>query len=371
MQDSIDDFIGKYEGRLGDVKLLERRGNALVVEVTYDNVRRRDRVYVKGEVLAWGEPLEGFTNTLGQVTSRHGKVILTIGRNKNKADDDWGVSEEEVASDQIRLSLVRETHPDKLFGGIIYDLPKTWNNSNEPDALLEEAAAVDDSDGIELADDATTDSQGAAPATVRPMVVPGLVLRPVTIKPQTPVVQAVNKPQPMATVNTVAVQQLLVSSYDFYANAKAAKWKSKAGSLKFPGARNDRKGFVRTISQSKINPDNLAKSILQTHPQWAAKGWIEGRFPPMTLGKNLKFKTVAGFLKGANRSDGVSFHVYVLENGRATKLISRKVSAKRYVTLAGDLSPWAGKKIQIILRVLAGNSSAQDWAVWVKPRITK
>jgi hypothetical protein len=36
-----------------------------------------------------------------------------------------------------------------------------------------------------------------------------------------------------------------------------------------------------------------------------------------------------------------------------------------------DLSRWTGKKIALVLRVDAGATSTQDWAVWVKPRLSR
>ena len=354
LEESMDEWVGKYKGRLGEVKLVERRGNAVVLEVSYDKVKRSDGVRVEGQVLSRGFPLEGFSNSLTPVRGRRGRVQLTISR--PPADDaGWGVTPAEIESDQIELFLVREDHPDRHFGNIVYDLPKTWTSSDAPEPLPSQGA-----EGIQLAQGETL--EGSASGSVkRPYVRPGTVLVPVaTAQPAKP-------PEPK--VMPGAPLPVTVQSYDFYAQAGLAYWRSAAGKLPFPGASNDRRGFVRQINRGYLNPGKAAINMLQTHPHWTSGGWIAGLYPSVLLGKNVRFRAVVGFLKGADHSDGATFMVQVYENGRYHRVLRRKVAPNKYVQLEGNLAPWAGKKVQIILRVDAGRSSGQDWAVWVKPRL--
>lgn len=381
LQQSIDEFIGTYKGRLGDVKLIERRGNKVILEVTYDNVKRSDNVYVQGEVRQFGTKLEGFSNTLSSVSGSHGKATLAIGWTP-QGDDDWGTSVSEMQSDQIRLFLVRESNPDRPFGEIIYDMSKLWTQSDEPD----EETMVADNDSIELEDGETADENKPAPSI---FIKPGTVLRPYkpagtvqtpgqntnqgTVQTSPPVVNQPHPPQikPPVLGRPVMQSRYTVQQYDFYSKAKNAKWRSGAGALPFPGAPNSNKGFVRRLAKGTLNSGNAAINLLQTHPEWKKGGWVEGQFPLMILGENLHFKSVVGFLKGANRSDGAVFQVYVKENNKYYRVASSRVTAKTYKTIDADLSKWAGKKIQLVLRVRSGNSADQDWAVWVKPRLTK
>jgi hypothetical protein len=376
LQESIDDFIGNYKGSLGNVKLIERVGNRVVLEVTYDNVKRSDNVHVQGEVLYFGSSLEGFSNTLSSVTGSHGKVKLAIGWSQ-KEDDGWETAGPEVTSDQIRLFLVRESNPDRPFGEIIYDIAKTWAHSDAPD----EAFMVAEDDGIELEEGEITPDEKPQPDV---FVKPGTILMPqaklasppATAKPLTqPATQAAAQPAAQVTVplSAAKVGQRAqgVNSYDFYKNAKSAVWRSSVGTLSFPGAGNDPKGFVRIIPKGRLNSGNAANSLLQTHPPVKANGWIGGRFPLMVLGDNLRFKAIVGFLQGANQTDGVRFLVYVRENNKLHRVASSRVSSKKYVTINAGLSKWAGKKVQIELRVSAGNTSTHDWVVWVKPRLSK
>lgn len=375
LQQSIDEFIGSYKGSLGEVRLLERRGNKVVLEVTYDNVKRSDNVYVQGEVRQSGTKLEGFSNTLSSVSGSHGKATLVIGWT-SQGDDGWGTSVSEVKSDQIRLFLVRSSNPDRPFGEIIYDMSKIWKDSDESD----EESMTADNGAIELEDGEAASGNKPAPTI---FIKPGTVLKPYTPVGtaqipgqdtnqgivQTSPPSSQTKPPVLAT--PLVQNKYTVQQYEFYDNAKAAKWISGAGPLPFPGAANDAKGFVRCLPNGTLNSGNAAINLLQTHPEWKNGGWIEGQFPLMILGDNLHFKSVVGFLKGANLSDGAVFQVYVKENNKYYRAASSRVEAKKYMTIDADLSTWAGKTVQIVLRVRSGNTSDQDWAVWVKPRLAK
>ncbi len=387
LQEGIDEFIGNYKGRLGNVQLIERRGNKIVLEVSYDNVKRSDNVYVQGEVRQFGNKLEGFSNTLSSVSGSHGKARLLIGRTQ-KEDDGWGVSSSDVQSDQIRLFLVRKSNPDRPFGEIVYDISKVWTDSDEPD---EETMVADNDgielDGIELEDDNTATDNKRAPSV---FVKPGTILKPynpvgtaqipqknTNQSPTQPSSPAVHQTSPSTSMSPpvlarpVIQNKYSVQQYDFYKNAKSAKWRSAAGSLSFPGSITHKKGYVRCLPKGVLNSGNNAIQMLQTHPEWKNKGWIEGQYPHMILGNNLHFKSVVGFLKGANKSDGAIFQLYIKENNKYQRVASARVAAKKYTSIDADLSRWSGKKVQLVLRVRSGNTFDQDWTVWVKPRLSK
>lgn len=374
LQESIDDFIGNYKGRLGNVKLLERRGNKIILEVTYDNVKRSDNVYVQGKVLSFGEELEGFNNTLNSVSGRQGKVKLAIGW-QPQGDDGWGTSVSQAESDQIRLFLVRGTNPDRPFGEIIYDLTKTWTDSDEPEM---EAAAEDS--GIEL-----EDTQAGAETKPGPSIFikPGTILTPRTpsgttsssggtITRQTPSVQTppASRTVPPAGMKTIKPFKM-VHTYDFYKNAHLGQWKSGAGALPFPARGDKRKGFAKQISKGRLNSGTNAIQMLLTHPEQKPGGRIEVLYPLFTLANKVHFKTIVGFLKGADKTDGVTFLVYVKEGSRYHRVAKQRISSKKYARIDADLSRWVGKKVQIMLSVRAGNSAVQDLAVWVKPRLSR
>jgi hypothetical protein len=386
LQEEIEDFIGTYKGHIGEVKFLERRGNSIVLEVKYEGVKRKDGVYVQGEVLQWGEPLEGFKSTLSPLKGKSGSVVLTIGW-QGQVDSDWGIaSDEEVTSDQIRLALVRETNPERPFGELVYDFAKTWTDNSEIETPEETA---DETEGaIELAEDETAEgTKPASPgiATVKPagtMIATGAVLKPTQVVTAKPAVSSEASTQrtkipasggkPSFVTGRIAPIKITAPNYYLAknSNAAAATWKSSAGKLKYPGSAGDRQGFVLTLANGTICPDNKAKDLLETHPQWVNGGTIEGRYPLMILGNNYKFKAVGAMLKGASNSDGVIMSVGILHNNKITRVLRKRVNCSAYQNLEVDLSSWAGKEIQIVLQVRAGNTSTQDWAVWVHPRLT-
>lgn len=369
----LEEWSGTYEGRIGEVTLVESRSDAVVLEIQYEKVKRSDGVFVQGEVLSGGEVLEGFASTLSQVRGKRGKSLLTLRRIEGEADP-WGLSESRLDSDQLKLFLVRETHPDHPFGFLYYDFPKTWGEAASADEPGAETASSSEEEAIELAEGENL--EGGNPAEEEtPAIQTGTVLKPAQVKtlpaptPSRQATQAKPVLRPTRTKPMAVVEP--IGSYDFYANADKAHWRAGRQALPFSGGVKDERGFVRRIPRGYLSTGNKSVMMLQTHPQWRSGGWIAGIYPAFVPGKAVHFKSVAGFLKGADHSDGATFIVQVYENGRYTNLVKKQVTPAQYVSLDGDLSAWAGKKIQLILRVNAGQSSAQDWAVWVKPRLAR
>jgi hypothetical protein len=363
----IEEFIGTYKGRIGEVKFLERRGNSIVLEVKYEGVKRKDGVYVKGEVLKWGESLDGFNSTLSTLREKSGSVIMTISHKQD--DSDWGISPEQVTSDQLRLSLVRETNPERPFGELVYDFTKTWTDSNEIEKP-QEVTATEAEAGIELAEGEKPEQSKPGVSDIKPLR-PGAILKPtqtITVKPVESTGAAVKQVAPVKIAPVYLKNPDTV--YDLYKNANAAKWRSSSGELKFPGNSGDKQGFVLTMDNGVICPDNKAKNLLQTHPEWINNGWIEGRYPLMVLGSNFKFRATGAMLKGATNSDGVTMTVGVFHENKIKRILRKKIDCNAYTKLEADLSEWEGKEIQIVLHVSSGATSAQDWAVWVNPIIT-
>ncbi|MBN1907216.1 MAG: hypothetical protein JW927_19205 [Deltaproteobacteria bacterium] len=377
LKTGIDEFIGTYKGRIGDVKFLERRGNSIVLEVKYEGVKRKDGVYVKGEVLKWGESLNGFNSTLSTLREKSGSVIMTISHGQD--DSGWGVSADQVISDQLRLSLVRETNPERPFGELVYDFTKTWTDSSEIETP-EDVKPNETDAGIELAEGEKPEQAKPGVSDIKPVkpgtiIQTGTILKParaITVKPvESPVTSAPVKVTQVAPVKIPPIDLNKPNTmYDLYKHTNVAKWKSNAGELKFPGNSGDKQGFVLTLENGIICPNNKAVNLLETHPEWVNGGWIEGRYPLMILGNNFKFRATGAMLKGATNSDGVIMTVGVFHENKIKRIVRKKIDCNAYTKLEADLSEWAGKEIQIVLHVSSGATSAQDWAVWVNPVIT-
>lgn len=364
LQEQVDEMAGTYKGKLDQIKLLDRRGDRIVLEVTYKDVKRSDGVTVQGQVLSGGVPLDGFSNLLTPVSGREGKVRLTLSQGSQDPgwgqESGWGLEPATVAveSDQIQLYLVRDSHPDRPFGHIVYDLAKNWTGVDEPDL-----PPTAEEDAIELAEDETLENNGK---TIKPYIPVGVVLAPA--KTTSPVL---NTSRQTATFTpSMAAISATTNSYDFFQNSQAAEWRdSLHGKLTFGVKNIPNQGFVTSAANATLSTGNTAREILSTFPPQQENGWIEGRFPTMTLGKGVHFKAVAGFMKNATHSDGARFRVIVDDGSRKTSVIQHSIRADRYVNVDGDLSAWAGKKVNIILRVDSGRSSTNDYAVWVKPSL--
>ncbi|WP_456388566.1 hypothetical protein [Desulfolithobacter sp.] len=202
VQESFDEWLGNYKGKIGQVRLVERRGNSIILEVAYENVKRADGVSVQAKVFRGGVPLDGFVSSVAPVTGRRGLVRLTISRPLHTQNEwgnasDWNESgfsdsAQTVFSDQIQLFLVRESNPDRPFGHLVFDFPKTWTTSSEIEIIEPEHPVQEEAVELEEGQVQETGS-GSGPGTAIPggkkpalrPVLPGTILKPVNpaVKP--------------------------------------------------------------------------------------------------------------------------------------------------------------------------------------------
>lgn len=133
IDDKLDDFLGSFKGKITGLTIVERRKNRLILDVIYEGIKNSDRVAVVQEVLYAGEVVKGIYGTPAPVTDRKGTVRLAINWNAQDGNDDdgWGIAApaetptpSTLFSDQIRLALVRETHPERSFGMLVFDFAK-------------------------------------------------------------------------------------------------------------------------------------------------------------------------------------------------------------------------------------------------------
>ncbi len=397
VEDELDKLSGSYEGKVTDITLIERRGNKLVFDVRFKGIKRSDGVSIVKEVMYQGEVLSSFISSPSPVNSRDGKLRLSIKFNSDGEDDGWGIesdSGDESYSDQIRLSLVRDSKPEKPFGALAFDIDKIWIDSDEEDVPF------DEDEEISLADEDDSAQAGPKPGVFpKPglFIAPGAVMRPVPLK-------AASLKAGAVTVNTVQGQQAagnsqvsstqsnstnsgirtqrlptkiqpmpitVNGSYDIYANAGKAKWTTGKGKTVNVSVGARSRGLVKQIDKGKLSTGNSASKIIFTQPVSNHDGYITGTLPQVKLGKSIHFKSAIGFIGKASRSDGVVFSVYMIDPisrkriGRKTR---KRVSPKKYEYIDLDLSRYAGKVVTLIMRVDAGATATQDTAVWIAPR---
>ncbi|MEO0248035.1 MAG: hypothetical protein ABIN58_00560 [candidate division WOR-3 bacterium] len=163
----------------------------------------------------------------------------------------------------------------------------------------------------------------------------------------------------------------LAQSFDLVAEARKASWFNDQGkALPFPGNPADPKGFARILSV-KMEDGKTYPSALQTHPRWVSNGWIEGRYQ-VSIPEEAFFEATVGFKDGARGSDGVIFEVIwrPLQGGQDILLREYKKNyTGQLVSFKVDLSNLAARSGLFVIRVKAGESSGQDWAVWVSAKI--
>jgi len=153
------------------------------------------------------------------------------------------------------------------------------------------------------------------------------------------------------------------------AEHESTEWTNGNVALSFPGNESDSRGFACYRMNVLLEDDKTYSKVLETHPEWRnAHGLIVGIFKIRDLPDQATFRTKVGFLKGANNSDGVQFKVFVRRDPSFYAANSSYYDGK-LDDLAIDLSRYAGQDIELVLQAHVLNNSAQDWAVWVDPRI--
>jgi hypothetical protein len=150
--------------------------------------------------------------------------------------------------------------------------------------------------------------------------------------------------------------------------------------LPCPGNDTDDKGFVKPLGPNfTLETDQRAERTFETHPMWVNDGYIFGVFGLRSLGIELRggdrFLADVGFLKGAAAGE-VRFSVWYTasSDGSGTKTKLAEVDDRHDGALKSinvSLSSYVGGNGAIVLRVDSRGSSAQDWAVWVNPRIER
>ncbi|HEY5732042.1 MAG TPA: NBR1-Ig-like domain-containing protein [Anaerolineales bacterium] len=167
---------------------------------------------------------------------------------------------------------------------------------------------------------------------------------------------------------------VISSGYDFYTRASSAVWISSAGSLTFGGPDSDANGFAMYKDNQKLEDGTITTKILETHPQFVNDGVITGRFPAYTVVTGEHFTAKIGFLSQADGTCGAGnakFQLNYREGGGPVTPLGEWIKScdGTMKSIDVDLTPLKGKTVEFILAVLANGSSAQDWAVWVRPQI--
>jgi len=164
------------------------------------------------------------------------------------------------------------------------------------------------------------------------------------------------------------------SGFDFYTRASSAVWISGAGNLTFGGPDTDDKGFAMYKDGQKLEDGSTASKTIETHPQFVDDGFISGRYPAYSIVAGEHFTAKIGFLAKSDGTCGtgnVKFQLNYREGGGPNVSLGEWTEScdDKLKAVDVDLTSLKGKSVEMILAVLANGSSAQDWAVWVRPQI--
>ncbi len=161
--------------------------------------------------------------------------------------------------------------------------------------------------------------------------------------------------------------------YDFVAHACEAQWVSGAGNLPCPGSEGDARGFVRLLSNPRLENGVIdSRPGLLTVPQNVYNGYIQGIYPPIQVQAGDRFESVVNCEYGATSCLVVFRLDYRIGSGPTQTLWA---FGERYEGLYYradlDLSALAGQEVRFVLTVLANGSASGDRALWVAPRIRR
>ncbi|MBU1187334.1 MAG: WD40 repeat domain-containing protein [Acidobacteria bacterium] len=174
---------------------------------------------------------------------------------------------------------------------------------------------------------------------------------------------------------------LIGQTVDLIKKAPEARWLNGENfELRF-GEDGRQAGSVKYETDAVLEDGNTYKQVLFTHPEWTRGGAVNGFYRAVSIPANGgKIVVAGGFMKGADRSDGVMFTVYFMKEdallaarggrqesgaripfGSFQARYDGKIDSYEY-----NLEKAAGMTGYLVLHVNAGLTADSDWAVWTE-----
>jgi hypothetical protein len=169
--------------------------------------------------------------------------------------------------------------------------------------------------------------------------------------------------------------------YDLLTMANLAAWRNSSFETVVPGAENSAEGAHFSIP----NADMEVIPQLETVPQQIPQGWIQGtwgyfysdrdyqspRSAAIKVPAKLHFIARVGLARNTTGTDGVTFKFGVKDlNDTVTWVASKKMSTPgAFEDWDVNLTDYEGQKLFVILRVDAGASPVNDFAIWNKAKL--
>jgi hypothetical protein len=168
--------------------------------------------------------------------------------------------------------------------------------------------------------------------------------------------------------------------YDLLTVSNLATWRNGDGDYPEPGSEGNANGAHFKVA----NADLETSPQLETIPQQVPQGWMQGtwgyfyadefgsrRTTAIQIPAKLHFVARVGLARNSTGSDGVTFRFGLKDiNDTVTWIASKKATAPNSLEDWDiDLSNYEGQKYYFILRVDAGASPVNDFAIWNQAKL--
>jgi len=172
----------------------------------------------------------------------------------------------------------------------------------------------------------------------------------------------------------INVRELGEMVYNFADNFCNAEWRSASGVLPCPGVESSfDPGYIGRSLSPRIESGAIENELsLVVHPNTGDGGQVWGSFPAYRVRAGEHFRAVTGCMYDSY-SCSVMFQLnYRADGGPLMNLETwTEIYDGSIAKIDLDLSPLAGKSVELILTVLNNGSSTDDWAFWLLPRIVR
>ena len=123
----------------------------------------------------------------------------------------------------------------------------------------------------------------------------------------------------------------------------------------------------------RVTSGGDARDGWAAHPPYiGGVGYVSMFSEPLAVRANQQFRAAVGIRDGGDQSDGIAYKVIVVEeNNTQTEAASVLHKDRQWAEISADLSPWAGKKVRLLLITDVGpnDNSSADWACWADLRL--
>ncbi len=162
--------------------------------------------------------------------------------------------------------------------------------------------------------------------------------------------------------------------YDMAYEYCEAGWESSTlEDLQCPSKEDFNDGFVQDVETPQLEngatDDELA---LLTYPAAGESGYIVGRYPGLQIQEDDHFRATIGCQYQAEACD-VRFTLRAAVDGEGLDLLGswHEIYDGLYYPIDVDLSDYAGMEVDLILSVIAVDDSADNYALWLRPRVIR